>query len=388
MSEIDWFNRDVSLPALVNAINQKFATFLETIGDTFTEVNNNIKDLDTKIDTNYSAIIMCSCSTGASTKAKVVKVNDGSTITLKAGLRIAVKFTSSNTASGVTLNVGGTGAKQIWYNNAAYTSTSNTVCGYAKRYTFYTYDGTYWVWSGYGQDSNTTYTNVKLGQGYGICDTEESETAKEVVLASYVLTVNGIVVVKFANAVSAGSTMSINALAATPIYYRGEAIIDGIIKAGDIAAFIYDGTNYILFAIDRTAEESGSGGGGLDFKPVSTEADQGLSDEEKLNARNNIGAGTSSFSGAYSDLTGKPTIPTKTSELTNDSGFGSDFSVSNVTFNSDGSITETGSGSAAKRITTFGTSNVVETYYNSSDSVIKTVTTTFNSDGSISITTT
>ena len=31
--------------------------------------------------------------------------------------------------------------------------------------------------------------------------------------------------------------------------------------------------------------------------------------------------GTSNFSGAYDDLTGKPTIPTKTSDLTNDSGF-------------------------------------------------------------------
>lgn len=92
-----------------------------------------------------------------------------------------------------------------------------------------------------------------------------------------------------------------------------------------------------------------------DFKAVSTESSQGLTDTEKANARANIGAGTSSFSGSYNDLTNKPTIPTvnnaslviqkngtnittftanadtditanisvptKTSELTNDSGF-------------------------------------------------------------------
>ena len=91
------------------------------------------------------------------------------------------------------------------------------------------------------------------------------------------------------------------------------------------------------------------------FKAVSTVASQGLSDTEKSNARANIGAGTSSFSGSYNDLTNKPTIPTvnnatltiqkngtnvqtftanasanktanitvptKTSELTNDSGY-------------------------------------------------------------------
>ena len=48
---------------------------------------------------------------------------------------------------------------------------------------------------------------------------------------------------------------------------------------------------------------------------------QTLTDAQKAQARTNIGAGTSSFSGAYDDLTGKPIIPSKTSELDNDSGF-------------------------------------------------------------------
>lgn len=48
---------------------------------------------------------------------------------------------------------------------------------------------------------------------------------------------------------------------------------------------------------------------------------QALTDAQKQQARANIGAGTSSFSGAYGDLSGKPEIPNKTSQLTNDSGF-------------------------------------------------------------------
>lgn len=43
------------------------------------------------------------------------------------------------------------------------------------------------------------------------------------------------------------------------------------------------------------------------FKAVSTVASQGLTDTEKSNARTNIGAGTSNFSGSYDDLTNKPT---------------------------------------------------------------------------------
>ena len=43
------------------------------------------------------------------------------------------------------------------------------------------------------------------------------------------------------------------------------------------------------------------------FKAVSTVANQGLTDTEKANARSNIGAGMSSFSGSYTDLANKPT---------------------------------------------------------------------------------
>ena len=48
---------------------------------------------------------------------------------------------------------------------------------------------------------------------------------------------------------------------------------------------------------------------------------QTLTDVQKQQARTNIGAGTSSFDGDYNSLTNKPTIPTKASQLTNDSGF-------------------------------------------------------------------
>ena len=48
---------------------------------------------------------------------------------------------------------------------------------------------------------------------------------------------------------------------------------------------------------------------------------QTLTDAQKQQARTNIGAGTSSFDGDYNSLVNKPTIPTKTSQLANDSGF-------------------------------------------------------------------
>ena len=60
-----------------------------------------------------------------------------------------------------------------------------------------------------------------------------------------------------------------------------------------------------------TASDVGLGNVG-NFKAVSTVANQGLSETEKTNARANIGAGASSFSGSYNDLTDKPGVTSKT----------------------------------------------------------------------------
>lgn len=53
------------------------------------------------------------------------------------------------------------------------------------------------------------------------------------------------------------------------------------------------------------------------FKAVSTEESQGLSSTEQANARANIGAGTSSFSGSYDDLTNKIVFNTAYDATTN-----------------------------------------------------------------------
>lgn len=67
-------------------------------------------------------------------------------------------------------------------------------------------------------------------------------------------------------------------------------------------------SSYRTGNVNLTATNIGLGNVG-NFKAVSTVANQGLTDTEKSNARANIGAGTSSFSGNYNDLSNKPTIP-------------------------------------------------------------------------------
>lgn len=62
---------------------------------------------------------------------------------------------------------------------------------------------------------------------------------------------------------------------------------------------------------------------------------QALTDEQKQQARENIGAGTSDFDGNYNSLINRPTIPTKTSELENDNGFITEDALSDYAKTSD-----------------------------------------------------
>mgnify|MGYP006988825988 CR=1 FL=1 len=106
-------------------------------------------------------------------------------------------------------------------------------------------------------NDNTTYTNATLGTGYAVQTNTASATAVTASFASgtYILAVNGVVAVKFTYDVPASATLNIDSKGAKLIYYRGATITDDVIKAGDTATFVYNGTNYILIAIDRAAQE-------------------------------------------------------------------------------------------------------------------------------------
>ncbi len=67
-------------------------------------------------------------------------------------------------------------------------------------------------------------------------------------------------------------------------------------------------SSYRTGSVNLTPANIGLGNVG-NFKAVSTVAGQNLTEAEKANARSNIGAGVSGFSGSYNDLSNKPTIP-------------------------------------------------------------------------------
>lgn len=121
-------------------------------------------------------------------------------------------------------------------------------------------------------DNNTTYNPVTTGANglmiatdkakldytniaYGTCATAAGTAAKDVTVVgntNWALNAGAIVVVKFSNDVPANATLNINSKGGKALWCFGKAITAGIIKAGDLATVVYDGTQYQLVAIDRT----------------------------------------------------------------------------------------------------------------------------------------
>ena len=95
--------------------------------------------------------------------------------------------------------------------------------------------------------------NSVYGHGWGTCGTAASSTIKQVSLSSgYLMSNGGIVVVQFLYDVPAGAALNVNSQGTKYIRHEGGQIKDGVIKAGDTATFMYNGTNYILLSVARS----------------------------------------------------------------------------------------------------------------------------------------
>lgn len=235
------------------------------------KIDNNTYELR---DARGSQLYVGTCSTAAATNPKVCTVEEfpvDENGKPYAGTEIVVKFTATNTSTSTTpqLNVNGTGAIRIWYNNAVLASTKSAYAGYANRYLHYVYDGTYWVFMGHSVDNNSTYSNVALGQGYAVQNNSAASATITATLGSYALTDNGIVSVKFTYDVPAHATLNINGKGAKAIYNKDAAITLGVIKAGDTATFIYN-TYYRLISVDKWQDKQDALVSGTNLKTVNS----------------------------------------------------------------------------------------------------------------------
>lgn len=127
---------------------------------------------------NAGGVFYGTCSTAAGTTAKVVDCTAFTSADLVAGAIISVRFSATNSGAvaSLTLNVNGTGAKNIKYiNNGTLGNLSSA--GYLKANTtyFFVYDGTYWVAM---FNYNTTYSAMSEAEALaGTATTARTITA-------------------------------------------------------------------------------------------------------------------------------------------------------------------------------------------------------------------
>ena len=111
---------------------------------------------------------------------------------------------------------------------------------------------------GWSSDGTATWINnssAAHGQGYASSSGSASSSTYSITMSGYELTTGGIVAIKFTQDNVASAKLNINSKGAKSVYYRGAAITAGIIQNGDIAYFMYDGTNYVLLGTDRSVGE-------------------------------------------------------------------------------------------------------------------------------------
>lgn len=128
---------------------------------------------------------------------------------------------------------------------------------------------------------NTTYSNESLGNGYGTCATEEATAAKVVTFSGYNPVKNSYVSIKFTSGLCANATLNINGKGAKSIFINGvaaTATTAKMVKAGDTATFVYDGTQYHFLGTDRMEKDavtgfSNSGTAGTNAKVTYTKGD-------------------------------------------------------------------------------------------------------------------
>lgn len=135
---------------------------MNSVGDTFatkTELTQTEQDLTLTINQSV-ANGYATCGTAAGTRDKVATCTN-SNFSLKQGFNLAVKFTYANTATNPTLNVNGTGAKNIRLGNVNITPELSWEAGDTV---LMVYDGTYW------QVADAAMKSAKTVESYFIAD--------------------------------------------------------------------------------------------------------------------------------------------------------------------------------------------------------------------------
>ncbi len=125
---------------------------------------------------NSASVFYGTSSTAAATVEKVVSIP--SITTLDVGTVIVVQPTATSTVANSTIKLNNFSAYPMRYNNAAITTSTDSIVWNAAYPSVWAFDGTYWRFVAHGIDSNTTYSTMSVTEG-----TTGTETSNRVLQA-------------------------------------------------------------------------------------------------------------------------------------------------------------------------------------------------------------
>lgn len=183
-------------------------------------------------------------TTSATSTSKTVTINGFTSENLVTGVRVSVKFNNKNTASSITLNVSGTGAKTISgvraTNSIGTGNPDNYIRWSAGEVVDFVYDGT--MWYAISADQNPYYY---------YCQTYDTTQNKIVTdsLSRFILTQGAEITVRFQypQQYNGIPTLNVSSTGAKDIYRDSNTPAGQYEwKAGEIIDFVYDGTHWVI----------------------------------------------------------------------------------------------------------------------------------------------
>ena len=148
-SDMSWEQIEISnVDGLQNALNAKA---------------NNTNRVNGAPLSNTASVFYGTSTTAAATVQKEVSIP--SITTLDTGTIIIVRPTITSTVANSTLKLNDFPAYPMRYNNAAITTSTDSIVWSSAFPSIWVFDGTYWVFAGHGVDSNTTYSAMSVAEG-------------------------------------------------------------------------------------------------------------------------------------------------------------------------------------------------------------------------------
>ena len=264
--------------------------------DSYSTVSQTAADISSSVTALYKSQYG-DCTTAKDEAAKTVTCESFPSGLTK-GMTIAVRFRYGNEAASPTLNVNGTGAKPILVNGSS-TPAATKVAWAAYTTCSFTYDGSYWRYTGsdevsrqgerlttaetnisqtadsitslasmqdtYTKPNGTTGTNPIKGAvdaeadkrkaHYGNCTTAADQAAKTVSCSNFELYEGATIAVRFQNGNTAASpTLNVNSTGAKSVLVNGSTTpAADKVKWSAFATcyFVYDGTRWRFISSDE-----------------------------------------------------------------------------------------------------------------------------------------